>query len=283
MLKDKYNKVKKTCDKDYGSADTGKKILELVTFSLKFLTTKCDLIQLNSKVQGKQYCTFKKGNTVARPANSDLFLNDPSQLKELWQQWLSGKIDKDGFAKLSYTSALAPCLAMEIFDRQNKKGPATYFECYIGHIFAKSYKVNPTKKASLPVCGKDVKLTMDFLIEIDKNRRKIHLPVKMSTRERVVQAWAHQRLLDKAYGEGIYSGVMVLFAETKLDSRTHEVIEICVPDQWLSYQSLLAKMERIYYFDMPDRYQSLTEEYPDTIVIKQFGEFFTEKDLIVRR
>jgi hypothetical protein len=103
----------------------------------------------------------------------------------------------------------------------------------------------------------------------------------MSSRERVVQAWAHQRLLDAAYGDGQYIGVMVLFSETKLDSRLLEVVEICVPDQWLAYQTLLSKMDRIYYFDVPKRYQELTTNFPKTIQIKQFGKFFTEIDMVV--
>jgi hypothetical protein len=104
----------------------------------------------------------------------------------------------------------------------------------------------------------------------------------MSTRERVVQAWAHQRILDGAYGDGAYKGIMVLFTETKLDSRSHEVVEICVPDQWLAYQSLLAKIDRIYYFDVPTRYQALTDAHPDLIQIKQFGEFFRERASVLR-
>ena len=119
-------------------------------------------------------------------------------------------------------------------------------------------------------------MTMDFLIDMGKDVPKIHLPVKMSTRERVVQAWAHQRLLNAAYGNGSYRGIMVLFAETKLDSRSLEVVEICVPDQWLAYQSLLAQMESIYYFDVPVRYRELTTQYPDVIAIKPFQEFFTQ-------
>ncbi len=170
---------------------------------------------------------------------------------------------------------------MEIFDRQNKKGPATYFECYIGHLFAKSVGVNPTKRVRLRVHGRNVLMTMDFLIDMGKGHRKVHLPVKMSTRERVVQAWAHQRLLDAAYGDGVYRGIMVLFSETKLDSRKLEVAEICVPDQWLAYQSLLAHMDRIYYFDIPDRYQALTVQHPEVIAIKQFGEFFSERDAVL--
>ena len=282
VLRAEYAKVRHLCDSDCKSNQAGDAILELATVSLRFLVNQCESINLTSKVQGKHYFTFTKGGVVARPANEQLFLANPATVKKLWKQWLADKINPGDFAKLSYTVALAPCLAMEIFDRQNKKGPATYFECYIGHLFARFLGVNPTKRVRLPIHGRDVLMTMDFLIDIGKEHQKIHLPVKMSTRERVVQAWAHQRLLNSAYGDGTYRGIMVLFSETKLDSRSHEVVEICVPDQWLAYQSFLARMDRIYYFDIPDRYQALTTQYPDVIAIKQFGEFFTERESIDR-
>ena len=281
LLRKEYATVKQICSTDLKGVQAGEAILELVLVSLRFLAEKCRSIDLISKVPGKQYFTFKKGKVVARPANKNLFLSEPKTISKLWGEWLSDRINPDGFAKLTYTVSLAPCLAMEIFDRQNKKGPATYFECYIGHLFAKSVGVNPIKRVKLPIRGRDVLMTMDFLIDVGKKHRKIHLPVKMSTRERVVQAWAHQRLLDAAYGDGAYRGIMVLFSETKLDSRSHEVVEICVPDQWLVYQSLLAKMDRIYYFDIPGRYQALTAQYPDIIVIKQFGEFFNEREAVL--
>lgn len=204
LLRAEYAKVKQLCSADWKSTQAGDAILKLVTISLRFLGGQCQPIDLISKVPGKRYFTFKKGDVVARPANSQFFLGDRAAITKLWKQWLSDRISPDDFAKLSYTVALAPCLAMEIFDRQNKKGPATYFECYIGHLFAKSLGVNPTKRVRLPVHGRDVLMTMDFLIDMGKNHRKVHLPVKMSTRERVVQAWAHQRLLDAAYGNGTY-------------------------------------------------------------------------------
>jgi len=281
LLRNEYTKVKQACSADCKSSQAGNTILELVTVSLRFLVGQCKTIDLVSKVPGKRYFTYKKGRVFARPANKQFFVGDAGAIKKLWNQWLADRISGADFAKLSYTASLAPCLAMELFDRQNKKGPATYFECYIGHLFAKAIGVNPTKRARLPVHGRDVLMTMDFLIDMGKKHRKIHLPVKMSTRERVVQAWAHQRLLDAAYGNGTYRGIMVLFSETKLDSRSHEVVEICVPDQWLAYQSLLARMDRIYYFDIPGRYEALTQQHPDVITIKQFGEFFTEREAVL--
>lgn len=281
LIKAQYNVVKQACKVDWKSQLAGREILKLSKVSLRFLTEECESIDLVSKVPGKRYFTYKRDSTFARPANVELFHPNIDEIEVLWNKWLDDDITEPDFGKLSYTVALAPCLALEIFDRQNKKGPATFFECYIGHLFARALHVNPTKQVRLPVEDRNVRMTMDFLFDIGDEYKKIHLPVKMSTRERVVQAWAHQRLLDAAYTHGTYRGVMVLFAETKLDSRSHEVVEICVPDQWLAYQRHLAQMDRIYYFDTPVRYQELTSRYPKVIVIKPFAEFFTEREKVL--
>ncbi len=278
-----YETVKEECRRDWESLGAGDAILALASLSLTFLTSRCAQVGLVSRVPGKHYFGFVRENdrkTISRPVNSNLFLLDPNAIAAQWGTWERTAATPALWSSLSYTVALAPCLALELFDRQNKKGPATYFECLIGHVFARTLGVAPTKKALLNVGGTAIPLTMDFLFE-QQNGVKVHLPVKMSTRERVVQAWAHQRILDGAYGTGMYRGIMVLFSETKLDLRSHEVVEICVPGQWLVYQSLLARMERVYYFDVPCRYKALTDSYPDLIRIRSFGEFFTEKESVL--
>lgn len=275
-IRDAYGEVKSTCRNDWCSDAASRAIIHFAVTSLQFLSTECKQIALTSLVPNKKYMSFSRGDIVTRPANYDSFVLDPEKIARDWQSWRRTSRNTVGFGQMLYTVALAPCLAMELFDRNNKKGPATYFECMIGHLFAKSLGIQPTRQAELSASGHPVRMTMDFLFETAGNTPDIHLPVKMSTRERVVQAWAHQRLLDSAYGEGRYKGIMVVFSETKLGSRSHEVVEICVPDQWLVYQSLLSRMERIYYFDMPVRYQELTDEFPSVIQIKPFQEFFTE-------
>ena len=280
-IKDAYDQVKKACRNVLNSAAASDAIADLVGTSLRFLTAQCHQIELNSSVYRKDYIAFTKDDIVSRPVNCRYFVGDPQAVTDNWQALSRGSLDHSAFDWMTYTTALAPCLAMELFDRNNKKGPATYFECFVGHLIAKYLGSEPTKKATLSVGGESRRMTMDFLFETEGDAPNIHLPVKMSTRERVVQAWAHQRLLDSAFGEQHYKGIMVLFSETKLDSRSHEVVEICVPDQWLIYQELLSKMDGIYYFDLPVRYRELTETFPATIKIKPFWNLVNEIEQVV--
>ncbi len=283
-LKRAYESVKTEVDGDIVSDRAGRAIHDFAILSLRFLQDECVSVPLKSLVPSKEFHSYGRSSgelRMTRPANNALFLEDAATVSRLWQAWWDGAIDRPDLARMSYTIALAPCLALEIFDRQNKKGPATYFECLIGHIFAKTIGVNPSRTVRLPIAGSQVAMTMDFLFDLGADTKSVHLPVKMSTRERVVQAWAHQRMLDAAFGGDKYRGILVCFSETKLDLRKREVVEICVPEQWLAYQSLLAKLDRIYYFDVPVRYQQMTDKHPELLVVKEFAEFFRERAVVL--
>lgn len=284
-LRNAYALCKNACQLDSSGDLAGGSLKQLVHLALRFLEQKCKRVELVSRVEGKQYVAFRRKDEskgLSRPANVALFQCSARTVAAQWDEWIKGSLPEAELARMSYTIALAPCLALELFDRQNKKGPATFFESMVGHVMGRTFRCNPERKATLDVEGVKTKMTMDFLFHLPKSLR-IHVAVKMSTRERVVQAWAHQRILDSAYGQGAYQGMMVLFGETKLDSRSLEVVEICVPDQWLVYQSLLSRMERIFYFDMPQRYAALAVEHPTVIKIEPFVKFFTEKDRLFGR
>lgn len=279
-IKAGYESVKEACRRSLQANDAAAAILSFASTSLEFLRNHCSAVKLVSRVPGKAYQAFSFANggkpVVSRPSNSALFVANSRAVARMWGEWKQGRLPLGDVSRLLYTVALAPCLVMELFDRGNKKGPATYFECLIGHIIAIASGVDARRSATLPVPGSHpARLSMDFLFDLSE-RVSLHVAVKMSTRERVVQAWAHQRLLDAAFGFGRYRGVMILFGETKLDSRSLEVIEICVPDQWLAYQTHLAKMHRIYYFDPPERYVTLAKDSGQLMPVWPFADFFTE-------
>lgn len=284
-LRSGYNAVKDASHAEWASDATRDAIQSLARLSLDFLQRECSAVNLNSRVNGKSYQGFQRRastGVVSRPANRAYFVCDARRIDAMWASWNRGRLPASDLPSFLYTIALAPCLALELFDRQNKKGPATYFECFVGHLVARAVGQEPRKRAVLPIQTRSVRLTMDFIFDVSK-QSSLHLAVKMSTRERVVQAWAHQRLLDSAFGVGRYRGLMVLFGETKLDSRSHEVVEICVPDQWLAYQALLAQMQRIYYFDPPERYCQLANQFPDLVMLRPFSQFFSETATVLGR
>lgn len=118
LLRTEYAKVKLACGKDCKGVEAGNAILDLITVSLNFLVGQCQAVDLVSKVPRKHYFTYGKDGVIARPANRQFFVDDPATIAKFWKQWLRNRISSENFARLSYTAALAPCLAMEIFDRR---------------------------------------------------------------------------------------------------------------------------------------------------------------------
>jgi hypothetical protein len=165
---------------------------------------------------------------------------------------------------------------------QDKKTPGTYFELLVGHLLALTFGVQPRNRVEvLTVEDERSTLPTDFIFDLGPRQLKFHVPVKISTRERVVQVWAHQRMLNGVYGEGRFKGVLVALAETKLDLQKLEVVEICLPDQWAVYQRFIARMDRVYYLDLPAKYAALATAFP-YIPVKTFGAFFKEKETLIK-
>lgn len=126
---------------------------------------------------------------------------------------------------------------------------------------------------------KEMSLPTDFIFNLGEEKPKFHVPVKTSTRERIIQVWAHQRVLDGVYGTGRFLGTPVILNETKTDKSKQEVIEICLPDQWKIYQMHIAHLKRVYYLDVPQAYGNLNSGVA-SIAVKPFGDFFAELDLL---
>ena len=138
QLREAYTDVRRACRNDWRSDAVSQAILDLAVTSLQFLAAECDQIALNSLVPGKNYISFLRNGVVTRPANRALFLLDPERIAKEWHSWMRNRPNIPDAGRIFYTVALAPCLARELFGRNNKKGPATFFECMIGHFFAKS-------------------------------------------------------------------------------------------------------------------------------------------------
>jgi hypothetical protein len=282
---DKYERMKRTLGEAEGTA----LICEIVAESITFLRRETKRLPLRSLVEEKNYFAFRHGDStarVSRPVNEALFISDGRVLLELLEKlkanpslsWLSA----DGCNRFLYTLAMSFCAFNDVTSDGDKKTPGTYFELLVGHLMTLTFGVKPRKKVEvLTVEDERSTLPTDFIFDLGPKQLKFHVPVKISTRERAVQVWAHQRMLNGVYGEGRFKGLLVALAETKLDLRKMEVVEICLPDQWAVYQRFVARMDRIYYLDLPEKYATLALKFP-YIPVKTFGDFFKEKETLVK-
>ena len=279
---DLYRRISASTKRDSGSAGITELLEELSTICLERLS-RYERFRLLSKVSGKTYFAFKDGKSLSRPVNDALLLDDQSVTRRFLSAVASGDFTglcSEDATKACYSLAIDFCCAVDLTKKGDQKTPGTFFECLISHFFSRRLGVNP--KRQIEVLNLDMRTTLptDFIYDLGADKPKFHLPVKTSTRERVIQVWGHQRILDGVYGTGRFRGVLVCMAETKLSHKTYEVIEICLPDQWRLYQMFIAQMERVYYLDLPSRYASLNDSFP-RISVKPFGEFFFESERLM--
>lgn len=237
--------------------------------------------ELKSLLPGKQYFAFAQQGQMSRPVRRDLF--DAGLVEANIQRFRDSTyttLPPDQLMRFLYTCAISYCCATDLGGRGDRKTPATFFEYLIGNIFGRELGVNPRNQVEVLNLDMRATLPTDFIFDLGPDHHRLHLPVKLSTRERVVQVWAHQKVLDGVYGVGRFRGVLVVLTETKVDRQTLEVIEICLPEQWRVYQLFIAQLFRIYYLDMPNRYAAL-RDVPPHIQVKPLSDFFGETDEVI--
>lgn len=248
---------------------------------LMFLRDKADVEDLESKVTDKNYFMFRHKEKTSRPINTDLF--DRSVDDSAVLRILRGDVDGIAFAelqKLLYTSAMSYCATTDLTKTNDKKSPGTFFEIFTGHLVAGQFGVNPERHTEVPSLDIQNTLPTDYVFDLGPGCNRIHLPIKTSTRERVVQVWAHQRVLDGLHGTNRFKGLLVAMTETNKQNDS-SVVEVCLPGQWAVYQMYIAQMHRIYYLDVPQKYSVLNNTYP-FIHVSPFAAFFGESESIAK-
>lgn len=254
-----YTEIKTTTRANWLDPRISVLIHKLVTSSISFLLD-AQSLPCVSKVPGKSYQTFSRDGLLSRAVNLDLFLDDPRKIPLDYRQWRNDP-------RILYTIAVAPCAAFDLLKSGDKKRPATYFEKIIGFLAATNLRVEPDNRFNI-VDDLGTRMTADFIFAMPQY--SLHLAVKTSSRERASQAWSHQHILSQRHPN--MHGIFVILAETKLDHKSLEVIEICVPNQWAGYQTYTTQMHRVYYLDAPDTYLGLNERFPD--LVQPFTNFF---------
>ncbi len=221
-------------------------------------------------VPGKQYSGFK-AKEVSRPVNNGLWVAEDQEFFKCLDHLRHGfnRVHPVEVTRDVYSIAYSIFAANDIYS-VGRKASATFFEILIGHIISQVIGARPRKRVKIPESGKY--LPTDFVFDPDEDKRKIHLPIKTSTRERGVQAWVHQLVLDRIFGDDVYLGIFVVGSETKRAVKTGKITEICVPHQFRMFQRRLARLTRIYYLDPPDVYLGLAKELP----VRLFGKAVSE-------
>ncbi|WP_203235995.1 hypothetical protein [Burkholderia mayonis] len=274
-----YEAMRRQARNGYLTAATGDAVAATYHAALDVLS-RYQRVQVTSRVAGKQYDAFESDEKLSRPINRALY--DPRP--ERWTELRAALDDAENtplpaaeeITKTLYSMAISFCAAIDLLKRGDQKTPGTYFEYFVAFFFAWRVRTEPQNRIQvLNIDDENTELPTDYLFNLGRGQRKFHMPIKTSTRERAIMLWAHQRLLDGVYGTERFMGTPVLLAETKMDSERREVTEICTPEQWRLYQMYIARLQRIYYLDMPTAYGALANQFPP-LHVRPFGQFFHE-------
>lgn len=234
----------------------------------------CERLSLESKVVGKSYFSFESKFARSRPINIDLFDNGNDEAFSVFRKLLEGgrhELSSDEITRCVYVVAMTCCAGKDVSSKGDQKTPGTIFEWLCAAIGQACFKVSPVR--ALQVLNLDLRgdLPTDFVFDLGAEKPKFHLPVKTSTRERIIQVWAHQRVLDGVYGVGRFLAMPIILTETKLDAKKLEVVEICLPWQWRLYQMHIALLWNVCYLDAPRHYLELDTKFP-RIGVSTIGE-----------
>lgn len=263
----------------------------------------------NSKVA---YSVFRESESVSRPIRPDLFIGEIAEFAQALEKLL--KVAKDPkhdwtgadhtcASQVVYTAIMSFACCFDLWNPGARKTPGTFFEVFMAGLLQSIFpstdaefskhislteilaaaKVEPELKAKLAaeetVSAKDdneadSSVSTDVVVSVPGQKGGVVLPLKITTRERIVQPFAHQRILDAAFGAGVYKSLIVCISETQLAKKTKKVNQICVPGTVKLFQKFLAPVGGLYYCDVPQRYAM--EDVTKVVSVKSMGYLFID-------
>ena len=242
--------------------------------------------------------------SVSRPVRGDLYIADNrhfhqehddviSMLRDVNHRW--NPDDHERANRVVYTAIMSLACCFDLWQRSSRKTPGTFFEVFVAGllqsvfpdaVFSKHISlasiVHDVEVAPEPLTGNSLEeesdekasVSTDIVIGIRGRPGGVVVPLKITTRERIVQPFAHQRILDSAFGEGYYRSLIVCISETQLDDKTKSVKQVCVPGTIKLFQKYLAPVAGLYYCDLPQRYAA--QDMKLIVNVRSVGHFFVD-------
>ena len=242
---------------------------------------------------GKNYIVFQLmggKKAYSRPVNIDLYneglaINSQgiSNADILWNNIKNHTIINQNSHEITatlYSICMNYCICADLVNGV-KENSGNYFETLVGHLYSMHLLVEPTNQMNaVELDGESISVPTDFIFDLGAGKPKFHVTAKTSTRERCVEVWAQQRILDGAFGVGRFICLLTCIGETNFKSSDLSVQLTCVPNQWINYQLFISQIKRAYYLDVPGKYNELNNRFPK-IHVKEFGDFFHESNNLI--
>lgn len=228
-----------------------------------------------------EYWVADAKGALSRPFRPDLFIREQDEFHREAEAFVldmrrKQNGDPDRFDRVIYTTVTAFCLCYDVWKPKSRKTPGTFFEVLVGsaarvrfpdlaltkHIPIKTIPVDDVMDemaAMDPDTGEPVEalqgdsVSTDLVLADPETDRGAVIPLKITTRERIVQPFAHQRILDSAY-PGRFASFLACMSEVQRDDKAGTVKQICVPGTVALFQKHLSRLNGLYYCDIPVRY-----------------------------
>jgi len=253
--------------------------------TLEVLSAQCIRANLpiGGNIRNKTYEVFSRQEQpqpFSRPVNASLFIFDAAKFRAAWGQLLealtsarqAGRMTLEGFDaheldRICYTASLAYAAAADVFWKGDRGSPGTAFEVTVGALVSHLAGRQEHGAVDISVPGAPYRETInvDVTIGDEADPPVLAMPTKLTTRERIVQPYVHQHILDSAR-PGLYRGLLCICSENNVmapkglpaDKRAPDVCwvqDTLVPGTIALYERYMAHLD-LYYLDPPESYLS---------------------------
>ncbi len=254
-----------------------------------------------NSIQYVVYRVNQNASLYSRPWVASLHITDASNFESVERSAIAAlsrrqplnDIDVQAVTLYVYTAVMGFSCCYDLWKPGSRKTPGTFFELLMaalmslylqGHTFSKHVDlgqllgvagVGPSAPAEVDAEAEASSLSTDLVVQSSSNSKYAVIPLKITTRERIVQPFAHQRILESAF-PGQYSSFICCISETQLDKVAGRTVvkQVCVPGTVRLFQRFLAHINGLYYCDIPVRYarNDLTRHIP----VKPVGALFDD-------
>jgi hypothetical protein len=268
---------------DSGASDLaglGKVAEECLEILLKYETTEQGTLKgPHEKKTYRVYC--EKGalrNKASRPVLWGCFEPDPKRFKQIWAAMVAKadpkahRLEYSESDRALYTCILAFACVFDLLKPTSRKTPGTYFDVVVGALL--TVVSGRTRRKQITVPGENFQIPTDIVL-MSGNAKDVVLviPTKITTRERIVQAFAHQRILTEVFGDNPpHRSILLAVSELQRDE-DRGVNEICVPNQVGLFHRYLGELSGMYYLDPPISY--VNAAFSKELPVRTVGELLS--------
>lgn len=268
-----FNNLKSSYDRNQECVELlvslTKQALDILSFD--------EISTVNYRHSVKSYYVYNLGENITRPVRNDFFIPSKTSFEYAFRDMI-GSISTENHKygmqpteinKIVYTIVMSFACCYDLFSPKSRKTPGTQFEVVMGILLSKIL-TGFVRDKQINIPDAEEKITTDIVFDNANQAMGFAIPVKITTRERIVQPFAHQRIMDNVFGVGRYKSLFIGMSETKRDHDNLKVDDICVPGTIKLFSEHMASLAGMYYLDPPSRY--LAEDLAVVVSVKTVGD-----------